>query len=209
MVREIYLNLTVKDRRRFDEGYTSVFFTHAATQPTVNAEKLLALMRAGIAQVVKLGRNYRLESGTATNGFDFIYRDSHGNQKRDSYQYVVNARGQEKSLATNPSALFGNLLRSGMVQIEEITPIESASSPCQGAVSESADGTDRYRTGSIWIDPETHRIMQKGPDGGITASKAIYAVGAITRGQIINASMVRGIVQATTRIADDLMKDLI
>jgi len=30
-------------------------------------------------------------------------------------------------------------------------------------------------------------------------------VGAMTRGQIINASMVRGIVQAASRVADDLI----
>ena len=209
MVREIYLNLTMRDRRRFDENYTSAFFTHAATQPTVNAEKLLALMRAGIAEVVKLGKNYRLESNPATNSFDFIYRDGNGKQKRDSYQYVVNARGQETSLETNPSALFRNLLRSGTVQIEEIGTFESALGPGQGTVSEPADGGDLCKTGSIWIDPETHRVMQKRPGENITVSKAIYAVGAMTRGQIINASMVRGIVQATTRIADDLMKDLI
>ena len=50
--------------------------------------------------------------------------------------------------------------------------------------------------------------MQRGPDGKITRSRAIYAVGAMTRGQIIDASMVRGIVQATSRIADDLINYL-
>jgi hypothetical protein len=62
-----------------------------------------------------------------------------------------------------------------------------------------------YKTGSIWIDPETHHIMQMGPEKKVSKSNAIYAVGAMTRGQIIDASMVRGIVQATSRIADDLI----
>ncbi len=56
MVREIYLNLTLEDRRRFDKNYTSVFFTHAASQPAINAEKLLALMKAGMVEVLKLGK---------------------------------------------------------------------------------------------------------------------------------------------------------
>ena len=60
MVRDVYLNLTLEDRLRFDKDYTSVFFTHAATQPAVNAEKLLALMKAGMVDVLKLGDNYRL-----------------------------------------------------------------------------------------------------------------------------------------------------
>jgi hypothetical protein len=47
--------------------------------------------------------------------------------------------------------------------------------------------------------------MQLGPDEKPTRSNRIYAVGAMTRGQIINASMADGIVQATSRIADDLV----
>ena len=205
-VRDIYLNLTMEDRRRFDERYTSVFFTHAATQPTINAEKLLALMRAGIVEVVKLGKDYRLVNNEATKGFDFIYRDKQGQQKRDSYQYVINARGQERSLETNHSDLAVNLLQSGTVQIEEVDSVEQAAGPSPGVVSLPVHGADFYKTGSIWIDPATHRIKQVEPDGNITTSSAIYAAGAMTRGQIINASMVRGIVEATSRIADDLIK---
>ena len=37
----------------------------------------------------------------------------------------------------------------------------------------------------------------------------IYAVGAMTRGQIIDASMAHGIVQATSRIADNVVDYLI
>ena len=208
IVRDIYLNLTIEDRRRFDDRYTSAFFTHAATQPAVNAEKLLALMRAGIVEVVKLGENYRLINNDAGDRFDFIYRDGQGNLKREAYRYVVNARGQEKSLETNPSALAKNLIRSGFVQIEEIRP--EALANCAGrqfAVGFETAGHS-HKTGSIWIDPATHQIMQMGPGGKITKSKAVYAVGAMTRGQIIDASMVRGIVQATSRIADDLISCL-
>lgn len=67
MVRDIYLNLTLEDGMRFDKDYTSVFFTHAATQPAVNAEKLLALMKAGMVDVFKLGDNYRLKKDGVRN----------------------------------------------------------------------------------------------------------------------------------------------
>jgi uncharacterized NAD(P)/FAD-binding protein YdhS len=209
MVREIYLNLTLEDRRRFDERYTSVFFTHAATQPSVNAEKLLALMRAGIVEVVKLGKDYRLMKSETTQGFDFLYRDSRGQQKRDSYQYIVNARGQKRSLETNPSSLAVNLLRSGTVQIEEIESVGAAVGTGPGVASKPANGAGSYKTGSIWIDPATHRVKKLQPNGNITTSNTIYAVGAITRGQIINASMVREIVEAASRIADDLISNLL
>jgi uncharacterized NAD(P)/FAD-binding protein YdhS len=209
MVREIYLNLTMEDRRRFDEGYTSVFFTHAATQPSVNAEKLLALLRAGIVEVVKLGETYRLVKDDAANSSELIYRDNRGNLKKDTYRYVVNARGQEKSLETNPSALAQNLIKSGTVIIEELRPDAQANHSDHHFAQVSESAGQCHKTGSIWIDPATHRIMQIGPDRKIIRSNAIYAVGAMTRGQIINASMVRGIVQATSRVADDLINCLL
>ncbi|MBT8367275.1 MAG: FAD/NAD(P)-binding protein [Deltaproteobacteria bacterium] len=209
MLREVYLNLTIEDRRRFDKTYTSVFFTHAASQPSINAAKLLALMKAGIVEVIKLGDDYRLVKNEVKDCYEFIYRDIRGNLKKDAFRYVVNARGQEKSLKTNPSALARNLLRSGTVQIEEIRPVgQPASSGCDAAYAMETAG-DAHKTGSIWIDPETFHVMQMGPEKKVTRTEAIYAVGAMTRGQIIDASMAHGIVQAISRIADDLVNCLI
>ena len=206
MVREIYLNLTLEDRKRFDDNYTSVFFTHAATQPVFNAEKLLALMKAGMVEVLKLGKNYQLVKNEVNDYYEFSYRDNEGNLKRDTYRYVVNARGQAKALETNPSALVRNLLRRGTVQIKEYRPADQGHDI---TADRAIAGEATYKTGSIWIDPETHQIMQIGSDNTVTRSSFIYAVGAMTRGQIIDASMARGIVQATARIADDLVAYLI
>jgi len=58
------------------------------------------------------------------------------------------------------------------------------------------------------MDPATYHIMQMKPEKKVTKSNAIYAVGAMTRGQIIDAGMVRGIAEATSRIADDLVNYL-
>ena len=104
--------------------------------------------------------------------------------------------------------MIRNLLQSGTVQIEEIKTIKPAADSGPSIAPESAAGADSYKTGSLWIDPATHRIMQLGPGRKIMKSNAIYAVGVMTRGQIINASMVRGIVEATSRIADDLISCL-
>ena len=207
MVKEIYLNLTLEDRMRFDKEYTSVFFTHAATQPVVNAEKLLALMKAGFVDVLKLGNNYRLNKDDVKNCYEFVYSDVRGNVRRDAYRYVVDARGQQKSLETNSSPLLRNLLTSGIVQIEEIRPVDQTKHSGQDDASE-LEAAGRYKTGSIWIDPETHQIIQLGPGKKTTTSSGIYAVGAITRGQIISASMAQGIVEATSRISDDLIQYL-
>jgi len=205
LVRDIYLNLKLEERTRFDKNYTSVFFTHAATQPAINAEKLLALMKAGIVEVIKLGKSYQLVKNEANDYYEFIYRDNLGNIRRDAYRYIVNARGQAKSLETNPSALIRCLLRRGTVQIQESRPAHRD----HNIAVDSASAGGTYKTGSIRIDPETHQIMQIGPANKITGSSTIYAVGAMTRGQIIDASMARGIVQATSKIADDLVDQLI
>ncbi len=205
MVRDIYLNLTLEDRMRFDKEYTSVFFTHAATQPIVNAEKLLALMKAGMVDVLKLGDHYQLHKDDVRNCYEFVYSDVRGNERRDAYRYVVDARGQQKSLETNSSPLVKNLLTSGMIQIEEFQPADQTNHSGQDQASE-LESTGRYKTESIWIDPETHQIIQMGPGKETMTSSGIYAVGAMTRGQIINASMARGIVEATSRIADDLIQ---
>jgi hypothetical protein len=60
----------------------------------------------------------------------------------------------------------------------------------------------------MWIDPETHHVMRQASDNIPTRSKVIYAVGAMTRGQIIDASMAHGIVQSTARIANSWVDDL-
>ena len=62
-----------------------------------------------------------------------------------------------------------------------------------------------YKNGSVWIDPQTHCIIRRVSANKINQSNAIYAVGAMTRGQIIDASMARGIVQSTAIIADNLI----
>ena len=102
-----------------------------------------------------------------------------------------------------------NLLKSETVQIEEFRPVGNTNHSSLEIPTDLEAAGENYKTGSIWIDPETHQIMQMGPDKKATPSSTIYAVGAMTRGQIIDASMARGIVQATSRIADDLVNDLI
>ena len=128
-----------------------------------------------------------------------------GEPKRDAYRYVVNARGQEKSLETNPTALARNLLGSGTVLITEIQPVDHDVISGRLTASARESQFQTYKTGSIWIDPETHQVMRKGPDGTVSPSDAIYAVGAMTRGQILDASMAYGIAQSTARIAEDLV----
>jgi uncharacterized NAD(P)/FAD-binding protein YdhS len=205
LARMLYLSLTPADRKRFDENYTTLFFIHAATQPSINAEKLLALIKSKIVRVFKLGGSYRFLRNDTSGCYEFHYRDTEGRAKRDAYRYVVNARGQEKSIETDPSELTANLLRSGTAVIQEHLLMEpAASSGCRCAAAQKS-AQHSYKTGSIWIDPESHRIMRKDSDMTATASDAIYAVGAMTRGQILDASMAYGLALSTAGIAQELV----
>jgi hypothetical protein len=208
MIREIYLRLSLEDRERFDKTYTSVFFTHAATQPAMNAEKLLALMQSGIVEVFKLGRNYQFVRNGTKDGWEFIYQDNNGETKKDAYRFVVNARGQAKSILTDPSPLTKNLLKRGIVQNEEPQLVRPENRQSNRSNQQPKTKLHSYQTGSIWIDPETHHVMRQTANRIPTRSKAIWAVGAMTRGQIIDASMAHGIVQSTARIARHWVDDL-
>lgn len=204
MVREIYLRLSLEDRAHFDREYTSVFFTHAATQPAINAEKILALMRCGLVDVIKLGKDYQFAKNDTKGVYDFLYPNNAGIQQRDTYTYVVDARGQAKSVQTDPSTFMKNLLGRGIVQIEEIQDVPLVDK--RGASANQQKSKPQvYQTGSIWIDPYSHFIIRRVSGDKLDQSKTVYAVGAMTRGQIIDASMARGIVQSTATIAEGLI----
>ena len=120
-----------------------------------------------------------------------LYLDARGKTTKDQYAYLINAQGQMRSFATNPSELARNLLRSGTVQIEKISTgrrDELAAGGCD-------DGL--YNSGSLWIDPDTHRVLRMKPDGKVEPSVCMHAVGIMTRGQILDASTARGIAVAT------------
>jgi hypothetical protein len=208
MVREIYLRLSLEDRERFDKTFTSVFFAHAATQPAINAEKILALMKSGLVEVFKLGRNYQFVKNDTKEGWEFIYQDSNGETKKDAYRYVVNARGQSKTIQSDPAPLTKNLLKRGIVQNAETQPVQKENIPSNRSAGQPKPKLHTYKTGSMWIDPETHHVIQQMSSKTIVKSNSIYAVGAMTRGQIIDASMAHGIVQSTARIANRWIEDL-
>ena len=208
MVREIYLRLPLEDRKRFDNKYTSIFFTHAATQPIINAEKILALMNAGIVKVFKLGRDYQFAINNSKEKYVLRYKNHKGNMKRATYRYVVNARGQPKSVETDPSLLMKRMLKRGIVQTEETRIFQQMNRQGPRDTPPTQTAIQTYKTGSIWIDPDTNQLMRQSSDKIISKLDAVYAVGAMTRGQIIDTSTAHGIVQSTSIIANDLVDDL-
>jgi uncharacterized NAD(P)/FAD-binding protein YdhS len=208
MARALFLSLTPEDRERFEREFATLFFMHAATQPAINAEKMLALMKSGIVTVHKLGSDYRFFKDEARDLFELSYRDASGKQKQDAYRYIVNARGQPQAIETNPSRLVQNLLKSQTIRIDERSTVNPPDLPGNHLIQTPDSQNRGYRPGSARIDPVSHRIMTTGPDGAAIRSPCIYAVGAMTRGQIIDASMAYGIALSTAVIAEEWTQSL-
>ena len=198
LVRELYLALSVTERRRFDRDYATLFFVHAATQPPINAEKLLALMRAGVLEVVRLGYDYQFTKTPAEAGYEFAYGDAA--PRVATFRYVVDARGQEYSVSTDPSQLTENLIQNRMIHLGEVTE----NSEKAEVTALSADEAGDHLTESVCIDPDSHRVIRVSRAGIISKSGNLYAVGAMTRGQIIDVSMARALTKSTDRIARQL-----
>ncbi len=203
VIRELFLNLEPADRIRFEREFNTLFFLHAATQPIVNAEKIRALIRAGIVSVIRLGDGYRLSSGAGPDTFELVYGQKEGSYCRDIFSYCVDARGQRRSVATDASELIQNLLRKRIVELENLHRGKSGTSP----------GRRHSRTGSIVINPETHRVLR--PDSLSSRSGwlrdagfDLFAVGAMTRSQIIDASMANGLARSTAVITRQLIEKL-
>ena len=168
----------------------------------------MALMNAGIVNVVKLDRDYQFVQKGSEDAFELTYKDHEGTVKRDTYRYVVNARGQSKSVETDPSLLMRSMLKRGIVQTEEIRTVQQMNRQGLKNATPTQTAWQTYKTGGIWIDPDTHHPMRQSPDRVTSRLDTVYAVGAMTRGQIINSSTAHGIVQTTAAIANDLFDEL-
>jgi uncharacterized NAD(P)/FAD-binding protein YdhS len=198
MARDVYLLLQADEKMRFEKQHSTLFFSYAAPMPPVVAEKLLALLKSGTVQVSKLGEAYSLLKDAAGMGYEILFREQQGENRRDCYDYLVDARGQERSFAKNPSELAGNLLRSGLVHVERLS-LGPRNAPPRGRQIEK--GETVYNSGSLRIDPETHQVLRMKADRGMTPSRCLYAAGIMTRGQILDASTARGCALSASRVA--------
>lgn len=198
MAREIYLHLPAYEKMRFEKKYGTIFFSYAAPMPPVVAAKLMALMKSGTVQLIKLGETYTLRKDPSGMGYEIVSRGQQGKTRRNCYDYLVDARGQERSFVKNPSELALNMLRSGVVRIERL-PIKTRSGPPGGMAA--LDKENVYDSGSLWIHPETHQVLMVKADGITTPSRCLYAAGIMTRGQILDASTARGCALSASRVA--------
>jgi hypothetical protein len=161
-------------------------------------------MKAGLVDVVRLGHRYRFFRDDRRDRYCFAYTDRNGQKRLDTYRFVVNARGQPRSLKTDPSELARNLLAAIRARSAAEPDHRAALAGQPAAVGAPAGTSDAKRADTLRIDPRTHRVVR--PDFG--PRSAVYAVGAMTRGQIIDASMAHALACATATIADNLLHSL-
>jgi hypothetical protein len=202
VIKNTYRRLTPTQRRFFEEQYASAFFTHAATQPIINAEKLLALIRAGIVEITRLGSSYQISREAKEDRYAFVYNDPSGHKKKKFCSYVVDARGQTQSILTDPSTLTQSLVARGIVLTEASRLDHRPGETVRDGDTPPEAGL--HNTGSVWIDPESHQVMQRTGDGQVRPAQSLYAVGAMVRGQIIDASMAQSIVRSVSKAAAHL-----
>ena len=201
-VRDLYLALSMAERKRFEKQYKTSFFIFAAPQPIINAQKLLALIKAGSVHIHRLAPGHHWDRHCQTQPYPFDYIDGQGRACRESYSHVVDARGQHISWQDNPSNLAQNILGKGLIKTTEIRMACTNSKHRDLAQNDF----ETYDAGSVWIDPQTHAVMQVSPNGKYNPSDRIFAVGAMTRGQIIDASMAQSLAESTNRIVSRLLQ---
>lgn len=170
----LYLALAPAERERFDRDWTTLFFLHAATQPAANAEKLLALIDAGLVRIVTLGQSYRFES--SGQGVIIEQTDAAGGRQAWHFDWLVDARGQPGAYAASPEPLARALVAQGELAL---------SSGCFAGLRIDPASGEVQRAGAL----ECARIA------------GLYAIGTMTRSQMLDASMARGLVLAASRVS--------
>jgi hypothetical protein len=152
------------------------------------------------SDIVRVRQVFENPSFKMKNGlFCFVYKGPYGEKLTDTHRFVVDARGQSRFYNRNPQTLAVNLLKSGTIQIEPLVLENHKTRMNNGCAAETPSGG----TGSLWVDPSTHRIRRTEMNGRVVKSESIYAVGAMTRGQIIDASMAHGSAVSTQTIAEN------
>ena len=174
----LYLALAPEERRCFDRDWTTLFFLHVATQPASNAEKLLALADAGLVRVVALGEGYRVAADDQGVTIEGRGKDAPQRWRMD---WLVDARGQPGAYARCEEALPRALVARGEFALTE------------------------GRFAGLRIDPASLEVLR--PDTRESASVGgIYAIGTMTRSQMLDASMARGLVVAAARVSAQIAR---
>lgn len=183
--RDCYGLYPAEDRVLLDR-YATVVLAHQRPLNLANAERLLALARAGVLELRRLGHDYRLE----WSGPDRPVRvlggavDGHRGVEAD---VLVHATGQTADLAASDDPLVAALLRRGLVGprlvpfLSERAGAAARSDPRAGRRVVQVEGRYRYDAGGIDVDPGTCEVRAPA-GGGAGGGGRLFALGPLTMG---------------------------
>jgi uncharacterized NAD(P)/FAD-binding protein YdhS len=145
-------HLSAADLERFNRGLKGAFVDNYATVPHESVERLLALRRAGRLEVLRLGRDYRLEPRADGPGAVLSWD---GRERR--FDAFVEATGQGALDAADLP--FPSLLAQGAVR-----PVRAATA--LWATDEAPDAESGPVTGGVDLDeafrPVTDKPLHRG-----------------------------------------------
>ena len=177
-----YSRLAPSEKALYDRLFDTHFIRTAVPMPAANAEKLLALMDAGILTTVALGYDSPPVQVTEDGEFLITYRSAGGEPAVLRADCVIRARAQDFGMARHPSPLVRNLLRRG-----EIVPHQEGGYATGGIALETGGGYRVMKRSGAVLRPSPH-LAAYGPPVRFWQNEKNYA-GAF--------------VEAAERVADD------
>ncbi|MEU0441214.1 MULTISPECIES: FAD/NAD(P)-binding protein [unclassified Streptomyces] len=177
-----YHRLAPDDKAAYDRLFDTHIIRTAVPMPAANAEKLLALMDAGVLTTVRLGYGTTRTEITDDGTFRVTAAPDDGPAVTVRADCVVRARGQDFRLERHPSPLVQNLLRRG-----EIVPHEEGG----------------YTTGGIALDPGGgHRVLRRA-GGALGPSPHLSSFGPVVRFWQNEKNYAGAFVEAARSVVDD------
>ncbi|MGW2525146.1 FAD/NAD(P)-binding protein [Streptomyces sp. NPDC001617] len=177
-----YSRLAPGEKAVYDRLFDTHFIRTAVPMPAANAEKILALMDAGILTTVALGYDCLPIKAGEDGEFRITYRSDSGAPAVLRADCVIRARAQDFGVARHPSLFVRNLLRRG-----EIVPHEEGG----------------YVTGGIALDTGGGYRVMKRSDDVLRPSPHLAAFGPPVRFWQNEKNYAGAFVEAAQWVADD------
>lgn len=177
-----YNQLEPSDKAAYDRLLDTHFIRTAVPMPSANAEKLLAVMDAGILTTVRQGYDAPRTAVGEDGDFRITYRSDEGGRSTLRADCVIRASGQDFSMENHPSPLVQNLLRRG-----EIVPHEEGG----------------YVTGGIALDADGGYRVMKRTGGGCVPSPYLTSYGSPVRFWQHEHNFAGAFVEAAEWVADE------
>lgn len=153
-----YSRLEPSDKAVYDRLLDTHFIRTAVPMPAANAQKILALMDAGVLRTVRLGYDAPPIEVVGDGAFRITYQSDDGAPATLRADCVVRASAQDFRMERHPSPLVQNLLRRG-----EIVPHEESGYAPGGIALDTRGGYRVLRRTGRGFVPSPHLAAYGSP----------------------------------------------